>query len=680
MPETGGLNESQRRRLLASAQHADKLIAGVEEILNAAQSKSPFPKYRPDLSLHQARLIRSHLARFRDHLSRVLAAAGVAAGGPALGSLHSIRVMLTFIRIAVQEMAPEYLRGYGELSDSAAAELRGLCAELGGLMDSLERNLALGEAVDLQARLDRLERTTREADLLRLLDRVIQENELAEFRAALLNVVEKLESPQFEIAVFGRVSSGKSSLLNRVLNTDVLPVGATPITAVPTRLVFGREARLTVTFADRQVRQCPLEDLADYASEERNPGNRLGVSRLVVALPSSRLEEGLVLVDTPGLGALASGGAAETLSYLPQCDLGILLISAVNPVNEEDLNTIHALSQAGIPVMGLLSKADLLSPSDRDKALDYTRKEIFANLGLRMEVCPVSAVAQEAKLLEDWFRDHLAPLFRRHRELAKQSIRRKAGVLRESVMAALRSKLGAAGRMAESGTSFEEVERRLRTAAGEIEQARRFCLDATDDVRALGEIALRRAAEAVLESWDVRDSAVPAGAELIRQAAEGLAVEAASQISERLAGLAHHLQSALAIAAQALRCESAGLDEPLEGCLREMPRLEFVLPEVDLAPPWFSPLRRITRIWVARRLRRSAAAAVEAAFTNYGRALEAWVRRVLAELQSRFDASADAHRAQLARLMKQKVLTPEERASIERNLAELEGMAAGVGD
>jgi hypothetical protein len=34
------------------------------------------------------------------------------------------------------------------------------------------------------------------------------------------------------------------------------------------------------------------------------------------------------------------------LSYLPQCDLGILLISAVNPVDEEDLNTIHALSQA----------------------------------------------------------------------------------------------------------------------------------------------------------------------------------------------------------------------------------------------------------------------------------------------------------------------------------------------
>jgi hypothetical protein len=158
--ETSDLNESHRRRLLANAQYADKLLSDVEEILNASESKSPFPKYRPDVSLHQARLIRGHISRFRDHLSRVLSAVGIEGGGARFGSLHSIRVTLTFVRIAVEEMAPEHLRGYGDLSDGAASELRGLCVELEGLIDSLERNLALGSAVDLQARLDRLQRTT----------------------------------------------------------------------------------------------------------------------------------------------------------------------------------------------------------------------------------------------------------------------------------------------------------------------------------------------------------------------------------------------------------------------------------------------------------------------------------------------------------------------------------------
>jgi len=586
-------------------------------------------------------------------------------------------VTLAFARVAVAEMAPEYLRGYGEISEGAASELRGLSAELEGLIDSLERNLALGAAVDLQARLDRLQRTTKEADLLLLLDRIINEDELAEFRSLLLNVVAKMESPHFEIAVFGRVSSGKSSLLNHVLATNVLPVGVNPITAVPTRLVFGKEAGLAVTLSDRQVRHCPIDDLVVYASEEQNPGNKLGVSRLVVELPCPRLRDGLVLVDTPGLGALATAGTAETLSYLPQCDLGILLISAVNPINEEDLNTICALSQAGIPAMGLLSKADLLSPNDREKALAYTKKEVLANLGLPIEVYPVSTVGQDEELLENWFRDHMAPLFGRHRELVEQSIRRKAGALRESVTAALRSKLGTAGTAAPAITSsLEEIERRLRTAAGEIEDARRLCLAATDDVRSLNGIALQRSVQAIVESWDGESSAPLSGTGMIRHATERLAAEATSRISGRLTTLTQHLQSALALATEALYDQSSAQDDQLEESVREMPRFEAALPEVDIARPWFHSIRGLTQFWVARTLRHSVASGLQAGFANYGRALEAWVLRVLSNLQRRFDSRADGHRAQLARLMNRTSLSADERATLEGHLAELESLVA----
>ncbi len=329
------------------------------------------------------------------------------------------------------------------------------------------------------------------------------DNELAEFRSPLLHILEKLESRQFEIAVFGRVSSGKSSLLNHILHTEVLPVGVNPITAVPTRLVFGREALLSETFADRQVKHGPIGELEQYASEERNPGNQLGVARLIVRLPSPRLQDGLVLVDAPGLGALATAGAAETLAYLPQCDLGILLISAVNPINDEDLNTIYALSQAGIPVMVLLSKADLLSPEDRIKALAYTKQKVAANLKLNVSAHPVSTVPGYEELLESWFRDELAPLCSRHCELAEQSVRRKAGALREAVLAALRSKLGRpASSTPADPARLQDIERKLREAAGTIEEARRFCLSTTDEVRSLGLIAIERAAAAAARSWN----------------------------------------------------------------------------------------------------------------------------------------------------------------------------------
>jgi GTP-binding protein EngB required for normal cell division len=676
VPSVDGFNESHRRRLLANAQYADKLVSEIEEILSASESKSPFPKYRPDVSLHQARLIRGQLARFRDHLARVISAVGIRYGGAQFGALHSIRVTLKFMRIAVQEMAPEHLRGYGDLSGDATSELRGLCTELEGLIDGLERNLALGAAVDLQARLERLQQTTREAELLRLLDRIITEDELAEFRAPLLSLVERLESPRFEIAVFGCVSTGKSSLLNHLLETDVLPVGVNPITAVPTRLVYGEQAKLTVTLANREVRHRPIAELIDYASEEKNPGNELGVTRLVVALPSPRLRNGLVLVDTPGLGALATAGAAETRSYLPQCDLGILLLSAVNPINEEDLSTIEALSMAGIPVMGLLSKADLLSSQDRARALDYTKREVFNNLRLPFDVHPVSTVGDDEQLLRDWFGGQLAPKFDRHQELAIESTRRKAGALQEAVTAALRLKLGdpAAGPVA--ATPLDDVERRLRIAAGEIEQVRRFSVDATDQVRLLGRAALDRCVDAVVATWDRPAEGALRTSEVLGRVAARVATEATSPISGRLTSLADHLNAALSAAAEALRDSSFSLDATLEECVREMPRFEVGLPEVRIARPWFQAVRPAARFWVARKLRGDVFRALDAGFVNYGRALEAWLRRALGALQERFDEKADAYRAQLARLTERRALSPAQRTQIEGHLAELEEMAA----
>jgi len=627
------LNEAQQRRLLANAKHADALLSEIEAALGGPDSQPAFPKYRPDASLHQARLIRSYLARFRSHLIRGLTAAGVEYERPQLGALHSVRVTLTFVRIALQEMAPERLRGYGDLPQQTAAELRGLCAELEGLVSALERNLALGNAADLQSQLARLPAAMPETELLRRLEGVVDRHALAEFRSPLLNLVDKMESPRFEIAVFGRVSSGKSSLLNHILGTDVLPVGVNPITAVPTRLVFGGEALVTVTFANRQVQRYPITELARHASEEQNPGNQLGVAKLVVSLPSPRLRDGLVLVDTPGLGGLASAGTAETLAYLPQCDLGILLISATNPVDGEDLDTIRALAQAGIPVMVLLSKADLLAPADRTKALAYTQQEMLAHLNLNVIVHPVSTAENDGQLLEQWFRGELAPLHERHRELAYESMRRKAGALRESVVAALRSK---AGHQAADRDGLEETERRLRETAGQMEEVRRACIAAADEMRTL---------------------APPP------DAVEAAAREAAAQIAARLRALARQLDSALALAAHALG--GSAPDGSLEECLREMPRFEAALPPIEQQAGWFRASRE-------RRLRREIQPQIEAAFIGYARSIETWVRTVLKDIALQFDARADAYRAQLARLAARSTVSAEEQARIESDIAGLE--------
>ena len=75
------------------------------------------------------------------------------------------------------------------------------------------------------------------------------------------SLASRLEDNNLELALFGRVSSGKSSLLNALLSTDVLPVGINPITAVPTKLEYGTILRAFVTYGTGRNEIVTVEEL-----------------------------------------------------------------------------------------------------------------------------------------------------------------------------------------------------------------------------------------------------------------------------------------------------------------------------------------------------------------------------------------------------------------------------------
>ena len=97
----------------------------------------------------------------------------------------------------------------------------------------------------------------------------------------------------------------------------MLPVGVTPITAVPTRISHAPEAHLTVSFFEAPTKTFDIAQLAEFATEQQNPGNAKHVTRIAVALPSPRLQAAVAFVDTPGLGSLATSGASEKLGICP---------------------------------------------------------------------------------------------------------------------------------------------------------------------------------------------------------------------------------------------------------------------------------------------------------------------------------------------------------------------------
>lgn len=144
------LNESQRRHLRTNIEYADELLSEIEGILTAAASRSPFPKYQLDLTPAQGKMVEDYISRIRAQMLRALEGQGIGPKAPQVGAIHSIRTRLAFIRIAITEIGPKYMMGFGEVPESAIVDLERLITEINGLVDKLDAYMsrAGGETVD----------------------------------------------------------------------------------------------------------------------------------------------------------------------------------------------------------------------------------------------------------------------------------------------------------------------------------------------------------------------------------------------------------------------------------------------------------------------------------------------------------------------------------------------------
>jgi len=681
------LNEHQARRLLVTCQHIDKLLGQIEEILNTTTSKAAFPRYAADIVPAQCRTIQDYIARVRAQLIRVLNGQGIMPEKPSIPVSRAIHVMLLSIEIAVEELSPQDMRGYGAVPDSVATELNGIVGELTSLVHRFDRYLSEGLGEDLGTRLARLEEAGNDFELLKKIEQAVRDRGLVEFRSSIAAILDRAEDRSFEIALFGRVSSGKSSLLNVILETDVLLVGVTPITAVPTRITHAEEASLTIWFSEAPRQKCDVSRLGEFATEQQNPGNSKHVSRLVLALRSMRLRGGVSFVDTPGLGSLATSGASETLAYLPKCDLGVVLIDAGSTLTAEDLQTILALQEAAIPVKVLLSKADLIGAEDRVRSVQYVKDHIASECKLDLPVHPVSVLASCREMLNEWFENEIVPLYARSQELRMASLRRKIGTLRDSVARSLEARLRRGGQSSlKSRARAEDAENLLRKATGRIEETRSACARFVMTARTQAERGStpdisEEAGKRLRHSWETSSYGVVVPGQLIRDSINQFIQTQARKLQSDIQDLAGHLVGDLRECAWRLGLSDVPTEGEFESLVRGTPIFECPGFPIVISRPRFALLlgQRGTVRLVAGQIARQLKSPFYAALETYWRLIGEWSEFVMGHLRQKFETYAENYRAQAEQTLGGREFTQEELAGLEDSLGQLKPDLAGTG-
>ena len=99
------------------------------------------------------------------------------------------------------------------------------------------------------------------ARLLRLAD---LGEELGTNRAAgeARELAARVSEGRFYVACLGQFKRGKSTLINALIGTPILPVGFIPVTAVPTVIRFGEREKARVRGRDASWREIAVPDLA----------------------------------------------------------------------------------------------------------------------------------------------------------------------------------------------------------------------------------------------------------------------------------------------------------------------------------------------------------------------------------------------------------------------------------
>lgn len=650
--QPGELNEGQQRHLRVSCQYIDKLLADIDDTLHAAASKSPFPRYIVDVSPAQIRVVEDYVRRIRSQLLRTIAWQNMEPEPPSIPATRAVLTNLTFIDIAIEELRANYMKGFGPVPEGAVSELNGVVHELRSLVTGMQACLKQEFGAKLEKRLQQLEKTGCDVALLRLLEQIATRNGLVEFRSRIDAITRRLEGDSFEIALFGRVSSGKSSLLNALLGTEVLPVGITPITAIPTKLRYGAALKAAVSYGDGRNAFVPIEELRRLVSEQGNPGNVKNIIRALVEVPSPRLRDGILLVDTPGLDSLAKRGAVETLAYLPSCDLAMLLVDAGATLSEEDVGTLRLLYEAGIPALILLSKSDLLAEGDLHQVISYIQVHVKHELGLDVLVHPVSALPNYSVLLDQFFERELVPRFDQARSLRAASVARKIGALREAITIALEGSLHREKRSPDSGgpTDALKLESELRIITGAVGEQNTALDRAFRELAETPNVALDRVAEqAVLWAASHSVSEIPA-LQLAEWVHEAIWESVQGPI-ERLRSVGNHVIESLQRIASEMGRADAPAKEDFEVLLRDMPPFELAtLPDAISVSHWKILGDAMVRSRIKSSLRESIGPLFKDELHHYGIALSQLGQQVVRRLEELVNSYAEAYREQIHRI------------------------------
>ncbi|MFP6560977.1 dynamin family protein [Paraburkholderia sp. B3] len=243
------------------------------------------------------------------------------------------------------------------------------------------------------------------------------------------------------VGVFGTVNAGKSTLINTLIGSALLPVSALPTTAVPVEIRHGCIERGTAMFVAARPEWFDRARVAEFVDAHQNADNARGVTRIVLETPSPFLANGVTLIDTPGIAWSMTDADGHDLRGAPWCDIAIVLIPATGPLTLREAAWVRELCGRGAQVTVLVTKIDLIERDERWRIYDHVVRGIWKGTGLEVPVYLLTMREDDPPWCRAWIDGPLADALTQCREQRAAMRQRQLATLRRDVLDALQIRL-----------------------------------------------------------------------------------------------------------------------------------------------------------------------------------------------------------------------------------------------
>lgn len=145
-----------------------------------------------------------------------------------------------------------------------------------------------------------------------------------------LQQVEDLSAKtDIEIVFSGTISNGKSTLINALLEMDLLPMELGSTTSLITTLQKGVDG-ITAILNDRTTENYPLDKSSIKTISENNSVESIEIN--MNKFPYN----GIKFIDTPGIDDISQAKEGRTFNYVPLADVVIFLVDASKGLTKEE--------------------------------------------------------------------------------------------------------------------------------------------------------------------------------------------------------------------------------------------------------------------------------------------------------------------------------------------------------